>query len=186
MKNPLTIFQAALIAASLALPATAGESQAASETRLIQIVLVEATTSGGLDISTLPENVRPAIDDIRRFLPFKGFHLLDTTLLRSNGRGQALMRGPGQTEYLVAFMFRGGASVEKLMIDELIVEDRTFQPPPAAPTGRSGLAEAPAPRAPSSVLRTSFAAEPGKTVVVGSSRLDGGDKALIVLFTALP
>ena len=37
-----------------------------------------------------------------------------------------------------------------------------------------------------SLISTSFTAEVGQTVVVGSSRLNGGDDALIVLFTALP
>ena len=34
------------------------------------------------------------------------------------------------------------------------------------------------------VLRTSFSMNVGETVVVGTSKLDGGDKALVVLLTA--
>jgi len=88
---------------------------------------------------------------------------------------------------MVAFQFHGAAASGKLMVDELVVEDRTFRP--LVKADRDDLDRerpAAAPRAPVSLLRTSFAAELGKTVVVGSSRLNGGDRALIVLFTALP
>jgi hypothetical protein len=40
--------------------------------------------------------------------------------------------------------------------------------------------------APQPALRASFRIDEGETVVVGSSRLDGGDDALIVLLTAVP
>ena len=45
-----------------------------------------------------------------------------------------------------------------------------------------------APVAPASklVMSSSFSADVGQTVVVGTSRLNGGDEALMVLFTALP
>lgn len=43
-----------------------------------------------------------------------------------------------------------------------------------------------APRASNSIIGTSFTMDPGETVVVGTSRLRGGDKALIALLTAVP
>ena len=36
------------------------------------------------------------------------------------------------------------------------------------------------------VLDTSFAMKPGETVVVGTSKLEGANRALVVLLTALP
>lgn len=39
---------------------------------------------------------------------------------------------------------------------------------------------------PKDLLRTSFQLDSGETVVVGTSRLNGGDSALVVLVTAVP
>ncbi len=52
-------------------------------------------------------------------------------------------------------------------------------------TGDEGKA---APVSPASklVMTSSFAADVGQAVVVGTSRLNGDDEALMVLFTALP
>jgi hypothetical protein len=50
--------------------------------------------------------------------------------------------------------------------------------PPAAVTPLPGVAE--------NLLSTSFAIRKGETVVVGTSKLSGNDRALVVLLTALP
>ena len=43
-----------------------------------------------------------------------------------------------------------------------------------------------APRNWREVIRTSFAVEEGETIVVGSSKLNGGEEALLLLLTAIP
>ena len=54
--------------------------------------------------------------------------------------------------------------------------------------GRAGArgSTATAPQARSSIIDTSFTMDVGETVVVGTSRLKGGTKAIIALLTAVP
>ncbi|HYG62047.1 MAG TPA: hypothetical protein VEL74_05670, partial [Thermoanaerobaculia bacterium] len=40
-------------------------------------------------------------------------------------------------------------------------------------------------RAPRRLIQTSFGLEVGETIVVGTSRLDGGEQGLVVLLTAV-
>ena len=70
------------------------------------------------------------------------------------------------------------------------MRDRFFAVTPDPDVQADSGAPAIAPRADlldmGAFISTSFTAHLGQTVVVGSSRLNGGDEALIVLFTALP
>lgn len=203
-----------LLAATLLLTTIVGTGTAAAQpknpdTKLVQINLLAASKGGDNDLSDLPANTRKAIEDIKDFLPFKSYRILDTSLVRvlvpshrgdSRGPAKTFMRGPDDSklEVTIALTAEEGGSevfvhrfdVRPSVMDRL----RTAPIPPEQPMQSNPDTPVGAPRADlmadlidmGSLISTSFTAEVGQTVVVGSSRLNGGDEALIVLFTALP
>ncbi len=187
---------AAALLVATALPATAQSTarvqpeQAA--TRLVQISLLAASKAGPNQLSDLPANARQAIHDIQQFLPFKSYRLLDTALVRTSRGARTMLRGPNDGDFRVAMDFAENLQNGKLQVlrFELVEYSRELPATLAEDMVRRSQdpsAPALAPRAPAGpVITTSFSAEIGQTVVVGSSRLNGGDEALIVLFTALP
>jgi hypothetical protein len=210
--KPLEIwptFAAILLSATLfagTTPLAAQPPDEVPETKLVQINLLAASKAGANELSDLPANTRKAIEDIRDFLPFKSYRLLDTSLVRvlvpshrgAPGRGpsKTFMRGPDNTKLEIMMsmttgeteseVFVGRFEVSPSVMDRLRAVTLTPEQQNQADTGAPVVA----PRADlidsGSLISTSFTAEVGQTVVVGSSRLNGGDDALIVLFTALP
>ncbi len=180
------------VLAAGSVPAPAAESPPIPPpTRLLQISLLAASKTGPSELADLPANTRQAIEDIRQFLPFKSYRLLDTGLVRTALGARTKLRGPGGGEFVAALNIQALDEPGKIMVRnfELIERIRHEVPAPASAAGAgSGPRIAPEPPKPSShpVMSSSFAADIGQTVVVGSSRLNGGDEALIVLFTALP
>lgn len=180
------------VLAAGSVPAPAAESPPIPPpTRLLQISLLAASKTGPSELADLPANTRQAIEDIRQFLPFKSYRMLDTALVRSSRGARTTLRGPGEREYRVALNFLQQPQDDKLQVlhFELVQERPLAVAFSARDAARATGGESPplAPRPPlGPVISTSFSAEIGQTVVVGSSRLDGGDEALVVLFTALP
>ena len=174
----------AIALAMLMLPAAPAAAQDSSQTHLVQISLLAASKTGPNELADLPENTRKAIDDVRRFLPFKSYRLLDTALLRAHRAGQTTLTGPEDREFRVSFSLDGQQEPGKLLVRSFDLVEKFM---PAAPL-LSGDGERGAPVAPASrlVMSSSFSADVGQTVVVGTSRLNGGDEAMMVLFTALP
>src|SRR5262249_26071950 len=123
----------------------------------------------------LSKNAQKAIDDLRGFLPYKGYHLLDTAWLRTTGVTQARLVGKDGISYAVRLTCRGvGAEDSK----EIYVRSFDVQEEPSQQIVKEG-------RGPRSILSTSFGLKVGETLVVGTSKLDGG-AALVFLLTALP
>ncbi len=140
------------------------------KTQLFQIIILTGSTEGPEELKNLPKNSEKAIRDIRDFLPYKRYVLVDSGLLRMTshaGPSQTTLTGKigGSTvEFETGMRYReqeGKLSVERF---QLIRMD-------------------PKPRA---VLETSFGIARGETVVVGTSKLNGDGGALIVLVTAVP
>ena len=177
----LSIVTLALVLALLALPVAAQQDR---PTHLIQISLLAASKSGPNELGDLPENTRQAIEDVRRFLPFKSYRLLDTALLRTDRVARTMLTGPDNREFRASFSLSAPQKAGELMVQSFELVEKFELPPSllAAGGGKSG----PVSPASRQVLSSSFAAEVGQTVVVGTSRLNGGDEALMVLFTALP
>ena len=161
-------------------------------TYLIQVSLLAASKTGPNELADMPANTRQAIEDVRQFLPFKSYRLLDTALVRTDRGARTTLTGPDDREFRAAFSFNNQHVVaqrmekaDKLLVQQFeLVEKYELLPSLLVAGGERGAA----PVSPASrpVLSSSFAAEIGQTVVVGTSRLNGGDEALIVLFTALP
>lgn len=147
-------------------PASAQQaSQHAQETRLFQIVvLVGDMEKGGID-SAVPANTRQAVEDVAQFLPYTSYRLVDTALMRSAKEGQAMMSGPQNQDYVVALSHYKGEKDGKIFLREFQLMDRSND---------SRM-----------LIRTSFEVGLRETIVVGSSKLDGGGQALVVLFTAV-
>ena len=155
----------------LALPSAAQEAPQVPEpnieTHLFQIVILigsKEVTSSSTDV---PANVRKALDDISQFLPYKGYRMVDTALIRSAGEGQGLMAGPNDHDYVVRLRYTKSLNkAGRIFVKEFQLSDLSR-------------------RSNSILINTSFGVELRETIVVGSSKLNGGDEALIVLFTAV-
>ncbi len=163
----------------LAIPLLSAETPPARRTHLFQIVLVRGAVGGAEETVGIPKNAEKAIRDLRDFLPFRSYKMLDSGLLRiqESDSGKVRVEGIPPQQYDVLVAARPGAN-GKISIWAFTVT--AVHSPRSTP-----LPPGVAPEAVRPIIDTSFSIDVGETVVVGSSKL-GGDQALIVLFTALP
>ena len=141
---------------------------------LFQIVLLVGDHDGETELKDVPPNVLPAVDDVRQFLTYKHYRFVDSAVMRSNGKAEVSMTGPENQQIDVKFAFH------LAQVDEAgkrKIQVRSFEVGAIdAPPNDQGW---------HGVLETSFGVDAGETIVVGSSKLNGSDRALIVLFTAV-
>jgi hypothetical protein len=169
--------------------ASAGDALAAARaveaTYTFQIVLLIAEVDGPTAFENVPPNAQKALKDVQEFLPYKSYRLLDLAWLRSSGSAEAQLSGlEGQT-LSAALRFRALDESGELEIRRFVVvphRELTYRLQPGKDAG--GFSAAPAPVRP--LLESSFGMRAGETVVVGTAKLDGPTKALVVLLTALP
>lgn len=238
-------------------PAPTGQQPRASSRTDLQrlapqgfsVVLVLGDLQGGSVQDTVPAAARKALTDMKDFLPYKGYRLLDVQWTLCCGRGSSTptvsrLRGADGQEYELTLMtdidsrnrlavrfqlrdpstttVRGDALPETVVqlereavrleeqLDRArktaqqrfevgtggpVNEDRNLQDLQARLADiKIRLAEARDRRVSQSrskmsgnraVIDTSFTMDIGETVVVGTSRIAGGDKALIALLTAV-
>ncbi len=146
------------------------------ETRSFQIVVLSADRSGSGSVD-VPANVSEALEDLRTFLPYTGFSVLGTGWLRTSAYGSTTLPGPMELD--VSLSFRPTADpTAALLIERFNVTRRTTVNLPVeggfAPETRT-----------QSILQTTFTINPGETVVVGTSKLNGDDTAMVVLLTVV-
>jgi hypothetical protein len=214
----------------------------------------------------VPPAARKALVDMRDFLPFKSYRLLDAAWMMccgqqsSSGWGSSqsmVLRGPDESEYelklstsrgenarvFVKFSLLGGGTssdgsgesmaatmanlsrtttrkIADLKDQALLLEKQIQEAKRKTEVGVAPASEVPKlevelrrvnrevedlqarlvetranrpnargavePRAKSAIIDTTFTMDVGETVVVGTSRLKGGAKALIALLTAVP
>ncbi len=130
--------------------------------------MLVAEPSGTSSLDDVPPNAQKAIEDVRAFLPFKSYKLCDVGVMRSGSEARGLLDGPNGEDYEWALRF------EETRPNELYV--REFQLTDMGSDDRRAKR----------LIGTSFSVQAGETIVVGTSKLDGGGKALVVLFTAVP
>jgi len=153
-------------------------------TQLFHVVLLIASTDGPERTEGLPKQAEKAIADIRDFLPYKSYQLLDSGLVRATANSmssQIVLRGSDdETEYVATVRFSTKPDQSKgLLVEQFVLlRDRGPKAPPLGP----GVA----PQAPRKMIDSSFSIDVGETVVVGSSKLNGRGRALVVLLTAMP
>jgi hypothetical protein len=170
------------------------ESEAVSRpARTFQLVLLEASrkgTGGGEVDPALSEAARAALRDVADYLPFSSFRVLDTALLSTTWRAQTSLSGPDGLQYSAELAFRDQQGLEgpRIEVQELEVRGEVVVEldPPPIPQGGTETAEPPRrTKNVQKLLSTSLSMRPGETAVVGTSRLDGGEQALVVLLTAI-
>ena len=136
-------------------------------TQRFQLILLAAGPKPNGAPPTLSAGAQKALDDIREFLPFKSYRMLDAALIRIAQDDIAQARTAGlvpNSGYKVGMRFRsGGTDGEKLVIDDFTLNDEK-----------------------GSLIQTSFAMDVGETVVVGTSSVGGSEEALVALLTAMP
>lgn len=116
-----------------------------------------------------------ALADLRQLLPYRGYRLVESGQLQAETTGQIHMGG--MPSYAADFRLSGvktpGSTSVQFQSFELAY---THMATDAEGNDRGSRTDM--------ILRTSFTMEVGETVVVGTSRLNGSDEALIVLLTA--
>jgi hypothetical protein len=136
----------------------------------------------------VPAAARKALGDIKDFLPYRGYRLLDAQWILGSNHSTSRLRGPEDQEYelsLRSVAAAGGHIHVTFALQEPLnaVTLRKQEADDAMRRGTTVLAPVARDRG---VIETSFAMDIGETVVVGTSRMRGGDKALIALLTAVP
>jgi hypothetical protein len=161
-----------------------------SSTYLFQVTMVLAQKGGSRGFKEIPLNAQKALQDLEGQVPYRSYEMLDSVLLRTNRVGQAKMNGPEGRPFQLEIIFDPGQPGEPdIQVRNFEVWDETVSPKMrvevGGPEGLKHGEEKPA-SGPRRVISTTFGMWSGETLVVGSSRLDGGEKALILLVTALP
>jgi len=147
--------------------------------QVFQVTLIEAILNGDSGIQNVPEPARKALADARSFLPFNGYKLLGTAVLRTGEGATAIVNGPDDVDYNCEIRFHYSVTRHG---PELVLRRFMLQRMPPQTEFGQYLEGASA----VDVLNTSFSMKPGETVVVGTSKLEGAHRALVVLLTALP
>ena len=185
-----------LLAASMSTLFVAEPTSAQSQdgdTQFVQVILLSANRTGTSNLTDLPANARQAVEDIREFLPFGSYQMLDASLMRGNRKLKTVMRGLDETEYEISITLARIHDTESKPTNQIAVREFSVKKRAQVTLVERRIATgvrqedtfAPVPEQSRTLIQTSFTAEIGNTLVVGSSNL-GGDQALVVLFTALP
>lgn len=148
-------------------------------TQRFQLLLLSATLKAGSSGPEIPANAEKALTDLRKFLPFKSYQLVDAAWLSSTEgevtQGRLAASGGGAYEVKLRFRGSGDPNSPALFMDhfqlgqEMVVQTKDG---PHFDTRR--------------LIETTFSLKEGETVVVGTSKADGGEGALVVLLTAVP
>jgi hypothetical protein len=172
-----------------------GRGFGSHSTQAFQVILLVAEMQGTTGTDGLPKSALRARDDLKDFLPFKGYRALDMAWIRTTGSAETRLTGPtGQAYYarLNAQLGENGTRGEKIFVSSFELRDDVEGEKPTALTPKPGAESATGAYslsrrlAGSRIISTSFGMEVGETVVVGTSKITGGDKALVVLLTAVP
>jgi hypothetical protein len=214
-------------------PSTLSKGQADGPQGFSVVLVLGDTKAVAAVDDSVPPAARKALADMKDFLPYKGYRLLDAQWILGSTHASTRLRGVDEQEYQltlrsgvasdgqlrVVFQLQepGPADVAVYTADEgqrraqiAAMQDRIRQLELElvrirALRGAEAQREVDAINAQITELRnqmaatepakanrgrtvidTSFAMDVGETVVVGTSRVRGGDKALIALLTAVP
>ncbi len=203
------------------------------------VVLVLGDMQGSATADNIPAAARKALGDMKDFLPYKSYRLLDSAWILGSSNLAARLRGPEDQEYRLnlfagasrddskplSLTFQlsegetpkaatgpeGEGAASKAQVVDLIAKrnaaEQTLRDLQAARNEKhpdvvkaesdlkqltrqigelQGRVEFKKMGGGCCIISTGFTMDVGETVVVGTSRLRGGDKALIALLTAVP
>jgi hypothetical protein len=142
-------------------------------TQEFEVILLAATRTGTVS-PDLPERAARAIKDLEGFLPFAGYRLLDTGWIKTSGHAAVSLGEAGA--FQAGLHFKGNPQSGKILVEHFDLTYRDW----TRVEGKVLYGE------PRMILASSFGIGIDETVVVGTSKLDGGDEAVVVLLSALP
>ncbi len=168
------------------------KADASPRTQVFQLVLLSASGKKTGAPPELSQSAQKALSDLQGFLPYKSYEVLDTAWIRTTQDDwtEGRVVGLGGAPYILQLLFRVTGAVDEgqLFIDgfRLRQEPGVPQPPAPAKEGSGQPAAALTPRPARDLVSTSFGLKVGETIVVGSSKVDGAEDALVILLTAVP
>lgn len=154
-------------------PAPRAPSEADEQSQLFSVALVLADNSAAT-AAKLPPALDKAIGDVRDFLPYKSFRLLDSGLTRTRREGSLFLRGDNGREFRVQMVLYPS---DNHGVPSFVFETFRLDLLPGTQGVMAKL---------TTVLTASFRVDRRETVVVGSAKLESVDGAIIVLLTAVP
>ncbi len=141
-------------------------------TQVFQVHVLRAKTQPQ-QMPLLPENAVRALTDLMQLLPYHGFELVDSGLMRTSGEAELFLGS--DRRYQARLIFEGDPETGKpLQISFRLMAEKVV-------IGQDGAMET---AGMVSLLATTFSMKVGETVVVGTSKLNGGSEALVVLLSA--
>ncbi|HKV07815.1 MAG TPA: hypothetical protein VJ725_06745 [Thermoanaerobaculia bacterium] len=150
-------------------------------TQSFQITLLAAGDKPGAPGPDLAPGVRKAIDELRGLVPYECFEVLDTLWLRGTAgdlmRGRLVGRNEIGHQLTLHFRALGGPGSQDLFVDGFSLTEEPGNNLQMPGGGTRGSRR---------VLDTSFGLKSGQTLVIGTSKLDGGEESMVVLLTAVP
>ncbi|NKB87708.1 MAG: hypothetical protein GKS06_05755 [Acidobacteria bacterium] len=148
-------------------------------TQEFRVIVLRADQSGALP--DVPADAQDALADLREMLTYTGFEIMGSAWLRTSGYGRTTLGEAGS--FGVELQFSG----DPRQNDTLLVREFGLSHSIVNWMGEDGSGERVAMLGePKTILVSQFGISVGETVVVGTSRLNGGSEALVVLLTALP
>ncbi len=145
-----------------------------------QVILLTADRAAKESLEGLPANTRKAIEDVASFLPFTRYRLVDAGWVRTANQAALTLHDADGLPLEVSLTLRGRAN-EQLLISPFVVDAQAVDLSSVeSPTGKAVR------RAGRRLLGTSFGIQLGETLVVGTSRVDGSESALVAVVSAAP
>jgi hypothetical protein len=143
-----------------------------------QILLLAANLKTGGGGQEVPANVQKALADLKGFLPYKSYEVLDTAWLsgtQDRGMEAKLVDHQGaQYQVVLQFHDTGSSTDRSLFADVFRLKAEPFKPQGSTEMRPGG-----------SLIDTSFGVKEGETIVVGTSKTTGSNEAIVVLVTAV-
>jgi hypothetical protein len=135
------------------------------------VALLLGEIQGTAAADNLPDGAKKALADVRDFLPYKSYRLLDTQWIRccASPTVEGRLRGLDEQYYPFGLVIQGVSGMK--MTAHFWLSDAASDAQLSAGKKR--------------MMSSGFSMETGETVVIGTSSLKG-DKALVVLLTAVP
>jgi hypothetical protein len=170
--------QIAIIAVALATSAALVQAQEHKRLQGFSLLLLLGETQGGAQPDNISAPARKALADIKDFLPYKAYRVLDTQWVAGsdNGSSSGSLRGLDDLNYQFLLRAFPGNPMAKPGTDDAALNRAQFRLAFSRPAGDKVDTTV--------VLDSSFNIAAGETVVVGTSRVQG-DRALVVLLTAV-
>lgn len=143
------------------------ERDSVPPTQTFHLVVLAAGSKPNGPAPTLAPGAQKALDDIKGFLPFKHYRVLDTVFLRvtQGDVAHAQVAGFFGSTYGLTLRYQaGGLEGKQLFINGFGLETPKDE----------------------NLIQTSFSMNAGETVVVGTSSAPPSEEALVAILTALP